>query len=108
MFVFGDNLLRQGYGGAAALRDMENTYGFITKLHPSSDDGAYFNPRSYVPVYMDQLCQLIEVVRANPQNTYLISKLGAGLANRFHIWEQVIQPTIKVLLAPYDNVEFLW
>lgn len=31
IFVFGDNLLRVGYGGAAILRDHPQTYGFITK-----------------------------------------------------------------------------
>ena len=31
IFVFGDNILRKGHGGAAALRNEPNTYGFITK-----------------------------------------------------------------------------
>jgi len=35
IFVFGDNLDRKGKGGAAKLRDMPNSLGFITKRHPN-------------------------------------------------------------------------
>lgn len=108
VFVFGDNTLGTGYGGAAALRDEPNAYGFITKIYPDDRDGSFFTPADYVPVYLDQMQLLIERVRNNPFNTFFISKLGSGLANKFHIFEQVIAPTIKVLLAPYPNVEFLW
>lgn len=30
LFVFGDNLIRKGYGGAAALRDHPQAFGFVT------------------------------------------------------------------------------
>jgi hypothetical protein len=37
VFVFGDNLLGRGLGGAAALRREPNTFGFITKKRPDND-----------------------------------------------------------------------
>jgi len=30
IFVFGDNTVRKGFGGAAKFRDFPNTYGFVT------------------------------------------------------------------------------
>ena len=108
IFVFGDNILGVGYGGAAALRDYENSYGFITKLEPNDKPDSYFRPAEYAAIYCDQMQLLIQRIRSNPGSTFLISKLGAGLANRYHIWEEIIEPTIKHLLAPYPNVEFLW
>ena len=43
MFVFGDNLLRRGYAGAASLRDEPNAYGFITKKAPNNDDKSFYH-----------------------------------------------------------------
>ena len=42
IFVFGDNWLRDGHGGAALLRDEPNTYGFITKIAPTHRDEDFF------------------------------------------------------------------
>ena len=108
IFVFGDNLLRVGCGGAAALRDEPNTYGFITKINPDHLDSSYYRPAEYIPVYASEIAQLAERIRNNPGYTFWISRLGAGLANKYHIFEQVIEPTIKHLLGKYPNVEFLW
>ena len=108
IFVFGDNYLRQGHGGAAALRDEPNTYGFITKVAPTHRDEDYFRPTEYVQVYCSEMSRLIDEIRRRPGNTFLISKLGAGIANRYQIFETIIEPTIHHLLAPYSNVRFLW
>lgn len=43
IFVFGDNLIREGYGGAAILRDEPNTYGFITKKYPDNKNESFLN-----------------------------------------------------------------
>jgi hypothetical protein len=43
LFVFGDNMARQGFGGqAAALRGEPNTRGIPTKWRPSNADDAFF------------------------------------------------------------------
>lgn len=108
VFVFGDNTLRQGRGGAAALRDMPNTYGFITKIFPNNTDDAFYNITSYQDVYQQELQKLMLEIENNPDKTYLISKIGSGLANRYHIFEQIIEPNIKYALREFSNVIFLW
>lgn len=108
IFVFGDNCERRGYGGAAALRDMTNTYGFITKKSPTHSDRDYYRPKEYEAVYFVEMEKLKQEILHNPTKHYLISKLGAGLANRYNIFEQVIEPNIRKDLAQFSNVEFLW
>lgn len=49
-----------------------------------------------------------EYLDAHPNEIFLISKLGAGLANRYGIFEKIIEPTIKVLLSDLNNVRWLW
>jgi len=108
IFVFGDNVLRVGKGGAAILRDHPQSYGFITKKKPTNEDNAFYMPMEYVEVYCEEIKKLEEVIKNNKDKTFLISKLGAGLANRFGIWEDVIEHFIKNDLDEYDNVKFLW
>lgn len=107
VFVFGDNTLRVGNGGAAALRHLPNTYGFITKKKPTHNDEDFYNQYDYVGVYMYEIDKLRSLAIANPKKTYLISKLGAGLANKYNIWETVVKPTIKNFLDE-PNIVFLW
>lgn len=108
IFVFGDNTKRVGNGGAAILRDEPNVYGFVTKILPTHAEGSYYKPGKYAAVYETEMKRLKKEIEKNPDNHYLITRLGAGLANKFHIWEKVIQPNIKKDLAGYKNVEFLW
>lgn len=108
IFVFGDNLDRKGYGGAAQFRCMDNVYGFITKKHPDNLDTSFYLPKEYLPVYAQEIIDLMKQIESNPDYTFLISKLGAGLANRYNIFEEVIEPNIKEDLKDYNNVRFLW
>ena len=108
VFVFGDNLIRKGKGGAAILRDEPNTYGFITKKFPNNRDESFYRPEEYRPVFIRELANLHKEISANPNKVYLISKLGAGLANRYHIWEEVIEPDLQRMLGIFPNVLFLW
>lgn len=44
LYVFGDNLLRKGYGGqAAAMRGEPNAVGIVTKKAPSMKPSAFFS-----------------------------------------------------------------
>ena len=108
VFVFGDNDLRVGSGGAAALRHFPNTYGFITKRKPTHKDEDFYNQADYNFIYIPEILLLRTSIVHNPEKTYLISKVGAGLANRYGIWEAIIEPTIKPLLSDLKNVRFLW
>lgn len=97
IFVFGDNLVRAGKGGAAKLRDEPNTYGFITKKYPNNKDASFFRPREYKIVFYREFLSLIKEIKKNPKKTYIIPRLGFGLANRYNIYEKVIQPNLPKL-----------
>ena len=108
IFVFGDNTLRQGYGGAAALRDHPQTYGFITKKYPDNQDVSFYRPNEYSSIFFDELVKLREYVKDEPFKTFYISQLGAGLANKYYIWENIIKQGLEKNLQQYPNVVFLW
>ena len=107
IFVFGDNHLRKGKAGAAKLRDLPNSYGFITKKYPNNNIESFYKPEAYRVVFAIELDKLIFQIVMHQDKTFLISKLGSGLANRFHIWEKVIKPELKTLTR-YKNVKLLW
>jgi hypothetical protein len=107
IFVFGDNLIGKGKKGAAYLRDEPNTYGFITKKRPSNNKDAFYTPIEYQGRFEKELLKLMDFIEKNPDKTFLISKLGSGLANKHNIWERVIKDGIKELKS-YPNVIFLW
>jgi hypothetical protein len=107
IFVFGDNLLRRGKGGAAVLRDEPNTYGFVTKKAPNNKDESFYKPEEYMDEFLWELNMLERCIRSCPKNIWLITPLGSGLANRYRIWEEIIQPGLEVL-RKYKNVIFLW
>ena len=109
IFVFGDNTIRKGKGGAAKLRDFPNTYGFITKKYPNNLDGSFYRPKEYMSIFVDESMKLAQEITDNPDKTYLISKLGAGLANKYGIWEQVIKERLLLLKIAYTkSVILLW
>lgn len=108
IFVFGDNLDGRGLGGAAKLRYHKQAIGFITKKHPDDEDESFFNCENYIPWYLKAVSSLRNRIQRQPDKIFLISKLGAGLANRYGIFEKIIEPTIKVLLSDFNNVRFLW
>lgn len=108
IFVFGDNTIRKGTGGAAKLRYCENTYGFLTKKFPNNSDDSFYKLDEYLEIYLIEIEKLKKKIKDNPDKTFLISKLGAGLANRYKIFENIIDPRIKRDLKDYPNVEFLW
>ena len=97
IFVFGDNLVRAGKGGAAKLRDEPNTYGFLTKKYPNNKDSSFFHPKEYKKVFYREFLFLIKKIKKNPEKTYIIPKLGSGLANRYFIYEKIIQPNLEKL-----------
>ena len=108
VFVFGDNLLRKGNAGAAYLRTAPNVYGFITKKFPGRRDVDYYEPHEYVDTYKQEIVKLRFEVQRNPDKTYLISRLGSGLANKHGIFEAIIEPNIKEDLEEFENVRFIW
>jgi len=102
-FVFGDNLVRKGTGGAAKLRGHAQSVGFITKKYPNQLDKSFFTVEEYLPVFRRELQLLIDLIRTSPGLIFLICPLGSNLANRFGIWEAIIRRGLLEGLAPYYN-----
>lgn len=108
-FIFGDNGMRAGYGGAALLRDYDNAYGFITKKYPNNQDGSFYKPEEYQAVFDSEIEKLKKYIASSDYDHYLISKLGAGLANKYNIWEKVIEPNIRKDLVDFeDKISYLF
>jgi len=108
VFVFGDNLIHKGYGGAAILRDHPRAYGFITKKYPSNEDDSFYGVTEYRDVFKRELMYLEDDIRANKNKTFYISQLVCGLAISYQIWENVIKNGLEKALSNYENVVFLW
>jgi hypothetical protein len=108
VFVFGDNTIRQGYGGAAILRDHPRAYGFITKKYPDNRDESFYRPEEYQVDFLASAVELMLFVEQNIDKTFYISQLGGGLANKYKIWEKVVKPGLIKYFTEYENVVFLW
>ena len=107
-FVFGDNLERQGHGGAAKLRDHPHSIGFITKKFPDNHDGSFYKPEEYSPVFFEELKKLKTIIEKRPEKVFYISQLGSGLANKFRIWDKLIRHNLVRTLDEFSNVIFCW
>jgi single-stranded-DNA-specific exonuclease len=109
IFVYGDNTIRKGTGGAARLRHHPQAIGFITKKYPTLKDNAYYTPEEYLPVFEQEVTKLVDYLQANPTKTLYITKLGSNLANRYGIWEAIIEPNLKRCLESYSGqIKYLW
>jgi len=114
IFVYGDNVIRQGHGGAAKLRDEPNTYGFITKIRPNNHPTSFFTKSEYKKVLDMEITKLEQFIFYRPFSfeidRFLISPVGSGLANKHGIWE-LIEPRLK-MLKKYDSsdkrIVLLW
>lgn len=107
IFVFGDNVIRRGTGGGAMLRNHPQAFGFITKKYPDYRDTSYYTPEEYLDIYTHEIQVLKYHIKFQPDKIFLISKLGAGLANKFNIYEKVILPNLQKDLAEFSNVILL-
>jgi len=110
IFVFGDNTVRKGIGGAAKLRNELNSYGFITKKYPSHSDNSYYRPDEYGSVFDNEVCLLLDKITKQKDKIFLISKLGAGLANKYNIYEKIIARNLydRVFCYGQPNILFLY
>jgi hypothetical protein len=107
-FVFGDNLQRIGYGGAAILRDHPHAIGFITKKFPDNNDSSFYKPEEYSSVFFEELSKLKTIIEKKPDKIFYISQLGGGLANKYKIWQVLIKHNLENSLTNYKNVVFCW
>lgn len=109
IFVFGDNLIRRGTGGAAKLREHPKTYGFITKKYPNNSDTSFYKPDEYQEVFDKEVDLFIKHISNNPGRMFYIARIGGNLANKYGIWEKIIKPQLPDKLSPFNNqITFLW
>jgi hypothetical protein len=107
-FIFGDNLIREGMGGAAILRYHPHAIGFITKKYPDNKDNSFYKPEEYSPVFFEELEKLKTIIQKRPDKKFYISQLGGGLANKYRIWQKLIRHNLVKELENFDNVIFCW
>ena len=107
-FIFGDNLERRGTSGAAKLRYHNSSIGFITKKFPDNRDESFYKPEEYSSVFFEELDKLEKIIKNSSNNVFYISQLGAGLANKYRIWEKLIQHNLVRRLEKFNNVIFCW
>jgi hypothetical protein len=107
-FIFGDNLIREGMGGAAVLRYHPHAIGFITKKYPDNKDNSFYKPEEYSPIFFEELEKLKKIIQRKPDKKFYISQLGGGLANKFYIWQKLIRHNLVKSLEDFDNVIFCW
>lgn len=55
LFIFGDNLTRQGMGGQAMIREQDNAIGISTKKSPGMTEGDFYTDSEY-----EENCKLID------------------------------------------------
>jgi len=107
-FVFGDTLERRGTGGAAKLRFHPRSIGFITKKYPDNRPESFYKPEEYSPLFFQELQKLEKIIKNSPTNTFYISQLGGGLANKYYIWQKLIRHNLVKKLENFDHVVFCW
>lgn len=108
IFVYDDNLTKQGLNGTAALRNHPRTIGFVTQKAPEGVPRCCFKPEEYVKIFFDVLEQISMHISKNTKLTFYIPKLGSGYANKYFIWETLIHHNLVRELEKYDNVVFCW
>lgn len=109
-FIYGDDLIKSaGQRGAAKLKDHPHSIGFITrKYDESNDEGSYYRPEEYAPVFFEELSKLERIIKCKPNKMFYIPKIGSGPSNRYFIWEKIIQHNLTLTLQKYENVVFCW
>ena len=84
LFIFGDNLIKQGCGGQAIIRNCSNTFGISTKRLPSMTEDSFFSDQfdEYEAVKQAIENLLIHIFCSERKITYVFPSagLGTGLA----------------------------
>lgn len=84
VFVFGDNMMRQGLGGQAKeMRGEPNVIGIVTKHSPESNPESYFNDKDFdnLKKHIDaDVNQIIEKIKQGKTIVFPKMGIGTGLA----------------------------
>lgn len=84
LWVFGDNLLRSGFGGQAAeMRGEPNAVGLPTKRYPRMDDAAFLTDNDFFEVVVAaaaDIGRLAQHAKAGKLIVWPSAGIGTGLA----------------------------
>lgn len=81
IYVFGDNLEKQGKGGQAIIRDCPNTFGIPTKRKPATTDDSYFSDqKEEIEAVKFALRELYVLMKGGYEIVFPKDGLGTGLA----------------------------
>lgn len=81
LFVFGDNLLRRGFGGQAKeMRGEPNAVGIVTKKAPSMDSGSFFTDNDFALFISETLIALEKLYKFKGTIIWPADDIGTGLA----------------------------
>jgi hypothetical protein len=85
LFVFGDNMIEQGYGGQAkSMRGEPNAVGIPTKNFPDTTPKSYFSDKDYREAELKitlRFLRLIEHARKGEKIVWPFDGIGTGLAD---------------------------
>lgn len=114
LYVFGDNMVRYGLGGQAAIRPATNSYGIATKRLPTMNTNAFFADRQdEAQVLIDDIHGLLNQFKIGKYETIVLPAdgLGTGLAKmsetspRLFKW---LNETLSMVLNveyKFDNIK---
>lgn len=85
LFVFGDNMIRQGLGGqAASMRGEPNAFGIVTKMDPGMEDTSFFydDNKTHWDYVNSDLANLDKEIKSGKYDGLVVpmAGLGGGLA----------------------------
>ncbi len=113
MFVFGDNMGRDGYGGqAASARGEPNAIGIVTKKAPSHNEDDFMSDNEYtenVQAILADFSEVFEALKVGKIVVWPMNGIGTGLADLPKRAPQTLQfiNTVKnALIVIYGVVEF--
>lgn len=81
LFVFGDNIVRKGLGGqAAVMRDEPNAVGIPTKLYPTMKPSAFFTNYDIEPFMRNASSDFSKLVHFKGTIVWPSAGIGTGRA----------------------------
>ncbi len=83
LYIFGDNLLRKGYGGQARVcRDEPNTFGIRVKKEPKNLPESFFTDREFFKLskyIKDDIAEILKL-SVTYDKVFILSNIGKGRA----------------------------
>ena len=103
LYIFGDNLIKQGKGGQAIIRDCPNAFGIPTKRYPDNEKTSFFSDKPdevyAVETTINRLNRLTKTTKKYNVIVFPYYGLGTGLAKM----PECSPLLYKIMLAEWWN-----